>query len=244
MNQAEKERAVFLEFVPASGLTIDPESVKSRNPPAPDIVCEISGRGRVGFELTELIDQDFMARLSLLGKTKRHLSETWKSKLSDEDSSEFQRKYSNALLHFVYEDGATLRDREGATIIALQALLALADGIEGAIPGPPELSPVIREVRISRGTFSGPILDVDSFGWLGDPTSEACRKKLSKHYECDYPIELLAYVEFDLLPPEGAWQGAIEELSESFTKSQFEKVWVFDRGSQSVTYKMSPAGAA
>jgi hypothetical protein len=244
VNQAEKERAVFLEFVPASGLAVDTESVENRTPPEPDIVCQISGRGMVGFELTELIDQEFMARLGLMGRTQRHLAEAWRTGLSSTESSEFRRKYANALLHFVYREGTTLRKREAVTIPVLQTLLRLADDFGGTVGDLPDFSSVLREIRISRGSFTGPVLDVDSSGWLGDPAAAACRKKLSKTYECAYPVELLAYIEIDLLPPEDAWKVAVAELANEFAASQFERVWVFDRGSKCVRYTWSASSPA
>jgi len=33
------------------------ETVENRKPPEPDILCEVRGRGRVAFELVDLIDQ-------------------------------------------------------------------------------------------------------------------------------------------------------------------------------------------
>jgi hypothetical protein len=243
MTQAAKERTIFLEFVLASGLDIDVGSVQSRKPPEPDIICEIAGRGMVGFELTELIDQDFMARLGLMGRTRRHLNDEWQSGLSAVETSEFRRKYGNALLHFVYRDSEILRKRQSVTKPVLQALLRLPDDYDGTLIDAPEFLSAVAEVRVSRGRFKGPILDVDSSGWLGDPTANACLKKLSKSYECAYPVELLAYTEIDLLPPDDAWKAALEELADKFSASQFEKVWVFDRGSKSVRYQQSAAGA-
>jgi hypothetical protein len=63
---------------------------------------------------------------------------------------------------------------------------------------------------IRRGKLVGPIHDVDSSGWLGDSTYEAFSKKFAKTYECDNPIELLAHIETDRLPPDGlTWLSTI-----------------------------------
>lgn len=242
MTQAEKERAIFLEFAPASGIDIDTESVENRDPPEPDIVCQIAGRGTVGFELTELIDQGFMARLDLMARTKSHLAETWRSGLTNTESSEFSRKYGNALLHFSYANDATLRKREAVTIPVFRTLLHLSDDYEGTVSDLSEFSPVVEEVRVSRGEFTGPVMDTASSGLLDDPTATTFLKKLSKTYECDYPVELLAYIEIDLLPHEDVWKAAIDKLAHKISKSPFGKVWVFDRGSRSVKYEKSPLG--
>lgn len=240
MKQAETERTVFLEFAPLSGLPIDIATVESREPPQPDIVCNIAGSGSVGFELTELIDRKFMARLSLMAKTRQKLAEVLKTSLSSVESSEFQRRFGNALLHFVYRPDTSQNRRQTITLPALRKLLELPTDFEGvALREHPELSPVLEEVRVNRGAFRGPVLDVDSSGWLGDPTAPAIRKKLSKTYECDYPLELLAYIDIDLLPPEDAWLAAAEEAAAGLPASPFRKLWVFDRPAKAIRYEHS-----
>jgi hypothetical protein len=56
MNKADDERRVFEEFAALAGLRIDPASVRSEEPPLPDISCLIDGR-RHYFELTRVADQ-------------------------------------------------------------------------------------------------------------------------------------------------------------------------------------------
>lgn len=244
VNQSDEEMVVFLEFARAAKLEVDLNSVENRRPPEPDIACRVDGRGIVGFELTELIDQDFMARLRLMGRTRQHLAESWQSGLAAGESSGFKSKFGNALLHFVYGEGTTRSQRESITVAVLRMLLRLPENFEGILGGAPEFSTIIREVRVSRGSWNGPVLDADSSGWLGDPTSAALKKKVSKTYQCKYPVELLAYISIDLLPPDDAWMAAIEDLKVRIAESQFQRVWVFDRGSQSVRYEYSVAGSA
>ncbi len=56
MGKAEDEMAVFLAFEEAAGLGVEVGSVKSENPPIPDISCIIHGE-RCFFELTRVADQ-------------------------------------------------------------------------------------------------------------------------------------------------------------------------------------------
>lgn len=238
MNQAETERAIFLEFAPVCGLPISLESVENREPPEPDIVCSIDGRGIVGFELTELIDSGFMQRLNLMAKTKMHLSSAWRTELTEDQVSGFESSFGNALLNFVYEPQANLMQRQKPTIQALLMLLELPEEFEGtALRNVKNLSP-LTEVSVRRGQFVGPILDVESAGWLGDPTAPAIRKKLNKTYECAYPIQLLAYIQIDLLPPGDAWTTSVDEAARALSSSQFEKIWVFDRSEGAVAYEI------
>lgn len=67
-EQAALERKVFTEFTERSGLRIVTESVTKRDPPEPDILCAIEGRGRVAFELSALRDQRSAKIISYLAK--------------------------------------------------------------------------------------------------------------------------------------------------------------------------------
>lgn len=50
------EVAVFMRFLEASQLPIDPASVEKRSPPEPDILCRHQPEGVIGFELVEMCD--------------------------------------------------------------------------------------------------------------------------------------------------------------------------------------------
>jgi hypothetical protein len=239
-NHIAKEQTIFRDFV--ATLKIDMDSMESREPPEPDIVCQIVGCGKVGFELTELIDQNFKKREVLMYRTKCHLTNAPREHLSKSESSEFCRKYKNAFLLFRYRDGSSLQKRKLTTKSALQALLSLPDNYKGTLTGREFLSiptkSALNEIRVCRGDFfKGPILDTDSSGLLGDPVEATFHKKLSKRYEVKYPIELLTYIETDLLRPQDALIVELQKLEEKFLASQFKKVWVFDRRTRSIRYQ-------
>ncbi len=67
-EQAALELKVFAEFRERSGLHIVPASVEKRDPPEPDIFCEIEGRGGVAFELAALRDRKSAKIMSDLAK--------------------------------------------------------------------------------------------------------------------------------------------------------------------------------
>ena len=54
--KGETEVAVFLRFLVASQLPIDPTSVEKRSPPEPDILCTHQSEGKIAFELVEMCD--------------------------------------------------------------------------------------------------------------------------------------------------------------------------------------------
>ncbi len=65
--------------------------------------------------------------------------------------------------------------------------------------------------------------------WVGDRTLEMVRTKLkTKKYETEYPLELLAYADIDLLLPEDVWMPGFEQLLvQMLNGSAFRRLWVF-----------------
>jgi len=55
-EKAARGRRVFQEFIDKSGLPISPQTVESRRPPEPDILCCHRDEGRIAFELAEICD--------------------------------------------------------------------------------------------------------------------------------------------------------------------------------------------
>lgn len=228
-TQAETELQVFREFAAATQRPILYETISHRDPPEPDIVCEIVGEGLVGFELTELVDFDFMARLDWVVKTKKVLAQFWKEQLSEFQSQSFGAKYDDAILYFHFGAAVGSRKRNARFFSIFEELLALPDGFIGeALKLDQRFLPVLERVRISRSRCVGPIFNVDNFDWLGDPTWETVSNKLSKTYGCTYPVELLAYIDLDVLPPEGVWRASLAEAAAALDASDMSRLWVFD----------------
>ncbi len=237
MTQSEFERIVFEAFSKVAPFTILQGSVESRNPPEPDIVCTIENRGQVGFELTELIDQSHMERISLMFHTRNCLNNYWKKELAEDAFAIFHSKYKGALLHFEFSQNTRLSERKSVLDVVFNLLLDLDADMEGiCFENNPKLMPILQYVNINHIGLECPIIDVGSFGSLGDPTEIAIKKKCSKKYTNEYPIELLAHIETNLLPPDGIWLSSIEEKAAQIDGSQFEKLWVYDRTNNAIKY--------
>jgi hypothetical protein len=63
-TKAERERFVFRTFIEKSGLQIRLESVESRKPPEPDILCFQDNEGKIAFELVEICDETLARKIS------------------------------------------------------------------------------------------------------------------------------------------------------------------------------------
>lgn len=235
-SQADSELEVFREFAGVVDLPIDSSSIAHRDPPEPDVICEIRGEGVVGFELTELIDAQFMSRLDLMAKTRKGLTQ-YSQQLSQAEADLFKVKYADALLHFRFAPDVGYGRRKALFPALFAELLSLpADFAGDAASLDKRFLPTLQAISVRRGCSKAPAIDVDSFGWLGDPTKSTISSKLAKTYCCSYPVELLAYVDLDLLPP-GAWKAAADDAVVDLESSQIRRVWVFDRGKKQVVYR-------
>ena len=70
LQKSRREVSVFQEFAERSGLPIVPNSIEKREPPEPDILCEVTGKGHVAFEIKEMCDEPIAKVVSALRKTK------------------------------------------------------------------------------------------------------------------------------------------------------------------------------
>lgn len=68
-QKAREERGIFEMFAASAGLTIAPDSLTQPNPP--DILCTVSGLGRVAFELVQLDGMIELSRMSDLQASER-----------------------------------------------------------------------------------------------------------------------------------------------------------------------------
>lgn len=226
-----RERAIFSEFAQRVGLPVIAGTLQSRQPPEPDVLCEIQGQGPVAFELVELIDQDFQERVATLGRFD-HLLRSYPNELPDADRAQFQEKYAHAAVAVTFKL-LPLRQLK-ASLPELFRWLRLdvppdANTLDLAMPT--ALQMVFDRIAVQRPM---PLLDISatSSGYLADPTFDSVREKLQvKGYCTPHPKELLAYTTFDLLLPMEAWQPKFEQpLIALLNTSTFRRLWVFSLG--------------
>ena len=244
-NQARDERKVFEVFVHVTAPNIDIASIESRPDPEPDILCRdlSSTTGYKAFELVELIDNGHAHRMGLLSATKKLLGEYFVN-LPPQKKDVFQSKFSNALLYFRFLKRSTLKQRRKALGGIFEQLLTLDNGFTGtAFKGDPRFAGLLSEVLISRGSYSGPLFDMESVGWIGNPTGRAVTEKLHKQYITKHPMELLAYIDGNPMLPDEAWLGNLEDILASAAKPfQFQRIWVLDRCDQIIKFACDEMG--
>ncbi len=228
-TKANREKEIFELFAVASTLAIDTSSIENRKPPEPDIRCRLDNGETVAFELTELIDEQHMERLAKTANTKDALYNHYENYLSSDQRKLFDLLYNHAFLHFDFSIDSKLKERRNKFNFIFDLLLSCPEPLsEFEIRHCPKLMPILDTIRVSKSRINGPLFDVGNFGRLGDPTKPAILKKLYKKYECNYPIELVAYINWQLLPPEEVWKHAVNSAAKNLSSSQFRKIWVYD----------------
>lgn len=229
-QQDADELRIFRLFVEASGLAVNLETIQKRQPPEPDIQCEIRELGCTSFELVEIDPQ--LARA--FGNQLRLQSE-----LSDAAETHGLSGFSDALIYVRFLNTSGSAQRNNAIPLILAMLQQLTPGFQGTvtIQDDSTLSAAVRSVRITRGDFVGPCFQVDGATFISDPVIERIQGKFSKRYDAGNRLELLAF--YELQPTQRA-EMRLPEV-EAFVRnnlhsSQFSRVWILDAGRRAVLF--------
>lgn len=229
-RHGSREQKIFLAFAKACGLAIQLDSIEKRQPPEPDILCEIEQEGAVAFEMVELIDQGLAQQTYESIRLQQLLEDTYQN-LSTSARTEIERLFQNALVHVTFHAETSSRGRENAIPLILNWLQGFSASFVGSTP--PEvqssLHKVVSEITVSRGDFLGPSFDVDAGGAFAYPTLERISKKFEKKYISSTPVELLAYYELQPIWPEELWLPQLRTfITQHNGSSRFRRVWVYD----------------
>ena len=230
-KQDADELRVFRLFVESAGLAVSPESIQKRQPPDPDIQCELGDHGCTGFELVEIVDSDLARAVG------NQL--TFQQRLSDAAANHGLRGLSDGLIFVSFVHTSTVAQRSGAILRLMVLLQELPAGFRGDIPLPDDavLRGIVRKVRVTRGEFVGPCFQVDGATFISDPVIERIEGKFRKKYATTNRLELLAF--YELHPTQRAeyqLPGIEEFVRNNLQSSQFSRVWIFDAENRTVLY--------
>ncbi|NOT86872.1 MAG: hypothetical protein HOP03_01655 [Lysobacter sp.] len=228
LEQSERELEVFRSFVRICPLEIDDGSIESRSPPQPDIHCVSRSGKEMAFEITRLIDQQTLRRIDIQELTKGALRQFYLGLPSDE-KCRFDERYHYAFISFDFSPGSSMDQRRKIFRSAFDILLSCRQYLsEFVIRFDPDLMPTLHTIRVKKTTLDGPSFYVSGFGYLTDPTRYAISAKFGKSYEANCQIELLAYVDWDLLPDEQEFKLAAREVCNNIDESAFRRVWIYN----------------
>jgi hypothetical protein len=234
-SKAECERRVFSAFADDIaeyfGVTVATGTITSREPPEPDIRCEVVGRGPVAFELVEILDQDAEQFRSTMMSARNELL-AYPRSLSDSDFGRFEKKFATTQIKVGFRYDKPLRDLQPTVPILYDWLIHSADHrVSGDVPLPPEIQTGIEFVSFLSSSI--PIIDVDFGLTIEDvPLSAVTRKLVHQSYNTDAPVELLAYSHNQPWLPHPSW---ISKVMQTITplvdaaagRGHIRRLWVY-----------------
>lgn len=217
MQHVDRELRIFRSFVDFCGLDINLRSIQKRTPPAPDISCRTTFNEEISFELVELIDEHFASDMSRHFDRKQLLRYLYNN-LPSQKRKKFDMLYHDADLQLGFCDDATIENLKHKLPLAFDELLAQREHFQGELStfSDRNLANVLRFVRVNRGIL-GPLFDVETYTRIGDPTRNTLNSKFQKKYESNFPIELLAYIDRNLMFPDDVWKPGVEQLIQGRT---------------------------
>jgi hypothetical protein len=223
------ERRHFEMFCTAAELPLVPGSIEQPEPPAPDLVAEFQGMGRVAFELVRLNDPDHLTRFRLMQQMPGFLERQFAA-LPVERHQALTAKYIDAHIIVDFHGAATLAQRRRVLPYVWEVMEGLPDGYQGKVDlygrePPAELSMIWINRIITGGR---PWFRSQTAGFVLPLRVEEIERKLQKRYDTEAPLELLAYVENG----EVAHQSDVDQITEIVARllptSQFRRVWVYE----------------
>lgn len=226
-SQIQAELEIFREFAASRG-DIDLSSIEKREAPAPDIQCILVDGSQLAFELTQLVDDQSIARP--MSDDSR-----FRSRLNKERTRlqvQLQPKFGNALIAIW---PSTLSRSHSAIPRLLSWLAQQPRGIAGDLnlEQDPEIKQHFHRVTVDRYSSlqsHGPFFTVRPApgGSYGDPTVEGIRKKFCKSYTTNVPIELLAFLHLQPTPLLPTWlETQMEFIRQGLSSSPFQRVWIY-----------------
>jgi hypothetical protein len=149
-KQGSDELRVFRLFAEAAGLAIPHESIQKREPPEPDICCELPGYGPTAFELVETIDPRLAQTVAAQFRLQESLRERAAAVLDG---------FGNALVFVRFVRSTLVQQRVRVVGDLVDYLGTLPSGFEGdrVVPGDAPLSSVVDafvQSNVARSKFA------------------------------------------------------------------------------------------
>jgi hypothetical protein len=241
-QQGKNEIRIFKMFSKISPYPIDLGSIKKKEPPEPDISCNLLDGTPIAFELIECIDVSIAQSVYDSLTLKRALYDRLK-KLPKEKKKIFILNFKNASIYVAFSKETSFVKKKSAILKIFDFLLTLKNTANGKFnfSSYRDLKGVVRWIYIQRGDFAGPIFDVEAATSFADPAKEYIERKFKKKYKIKCMTELLAYYELQPELPENHWLPNVREFIENNIRaSVFQRVWIYSIAQNKVFFVYPP----
>jgi len=231
ISKEKREQIIFQCFIEAAHLPVITGSIRSEPPPAPDILCEIQGKGPVAFELVEIVTPALVQEM----ENGKRLEKAFKA--ACEKHPVLVARFHDALIYVGYLEGTTIKKRLSVVHEVVDTLLQYSENSRGYIEVPHKLRIVLAEISVTRGVSDGPAFGVMEMTQCTEEIFAQIEKKCQKKYSSDHSIELLAHYTIQPSSDSFNWQAEFHDyLLKALSRSPFKRVWVYDNCSKAIKY--------
>jgi len=221
-KSTKNEIRIFKKFAKLCRYSINPNSIKKKDPPEPDISCSLSDGSILAFELVEIIDKNYARVFYAPFRLKEAL------KQQSQKRKQFEVNFNNALIDVAFNEKNSFRRKMNSVPRILNYLLTLDKTAKGIFK-PQNLIKIVKDISIRRG-FTGPKFHVVHSGaYIYDPCKEKIKSKFfEKNYKISSRTELLAYYDLQpFLPENNLFHECQKFIIEHIKKSVFQRVWIY-----------------
>jgi hypothetical protein len=235
-EQREAEQSIFWAFAEAASLSV--VSVESREPPEPDLICEIAGVGTVAFEVGIVAGEPLQRAISSQLAARRKFQTAYAALPADDRLRIEERLGGIPAVHATFLPSTSPGRWHTAVEPILDYLVRharVADGPEALRPGDigvwrdSGLTRHLSDLSVRRTTTRRPFFGVVEAVRVVDAAPRMLEKKLSGTYTSAVPMELVLYWSAQPAPATVEWRENIIELIRARRPSScFRRVWCFD----------------
>jgi hypothetical protein len=221
---------------------IDLSSIKKKEPPGPDIFCNLLDGTKIAFELVECIDVSIARSVYDSLNLKRVFYDNLKN-LPKEKKKIFTLNFKNASIYVAFSKETSFIKKKSAISKIFDFLLTLKNTANGKFnfSSYRDIRGVVRWIYIQRGEFAGPIFDIEAATSFADPAKEYIKRKFKKKYKIKCMTELLAYYELQPELPQNHWLPNLREFIENNIKtSVFQRVWIYSIAQNKIIFVYPP----
>lgn len=235
-GKAERERRIFSAFADDAeqyfGFAVLPSTIASREPPEPDILCQVAGHGPVAFELVEILEQDAAELTSKMEDIREKLL-AHQGSLTPMEIERFRRKFAGSRVVIGFRYHKPLRHLQAAVPGIYSWLIHTQDGgcpREAMVPE--GLRGAVEFVFLQPSSHAE--VDVYFALSLGDtPLAAISRKLLGQQYDTTAPVELLAYTHDQPWISVESWIAAAKAtltplVDDAIKRGHIRRIWIYN----------------
>ena len=227
MRQDVEEVRAFTDFVAETGMAVVPSSIQKRNPPEPDILCQLADGTHVAFELTEVCVSANAAFVSGAWEWAKIIEECYLT-LQPQIKEHLDSRFGQRALSFHFQPGTTRRQLRSIMPRIFKELSEHDENSDFFDGFSAPVKKVLNSIWLRGRSYDtpGPWFNINGQFFPDDIVVDCVMAKLCKQYATPHLIELLAYFGHFAFNSK-RWHEPLRELLDQKGLHPFRRIWVF-----------------